>query len=122
MDVPMTAHQTIFALVLSAVVLAVVLELVRRRQLLEEYSWLWLLTSAAMLVLVVWYRVVQYVTWLIGAVSPITTLLVFASVFLLAIAVHYSIIISRLTTQVKNLAQELALLSARVEGRDPSSR
>jgi len=29
--------------------------------------------------------------------------------------VHYSVIISRLTTQVKNLAQELALLSTRLE-------
>jgi hypothetical protein len=31
--------------------------------------------------------------------------------------VHYSVIISRLTIQVKNLAQELALLSNRLEER-----
>jgi hypothetical protein len=34
------------------------------------------------------------------------------------IAVHYSVIISRLTGQVKNLAQELALVSARAEAED----
>ena len=53
----------------------------------------------------------------IGAATPINTLLLFAVLFLFAIAVHYSVIISRLTSQVKNLAQELALVSARVDDR-----
>lgn len=114
----MTTHQQVFAGVTSIVVLALILELVRRRRLLEEYSWLWLATAVGMIVLVVWYRPLLYVTWVIGAVSPVTTMLLFASLFLLAIAVHYSIIISRLTTQLKNLAQELALLSERVDGPD----
>ena len=112
----MTPHQKVFALFTAVLVFALILELVRRRRLREEYSWLWLLTGAVMIVLVVWYRLLLLVTWAIGAFSPVTTLLLFASLFLLAIAIHYSIIISRLTTQVKNLAQELALLSARVEG------
>ena len=33
-----------------------ILELVRRRRLREEYSWLWLLTAAIMVLLVVWFR------------------------------------------------------------------
>jgi len=92
-----------------------ILELVRRRRLREEYSWLWLLTAAIMVLLVVWFPLLRFVTVLIGAVTPINTLLLFAVLFLFAIAVHYSVIISRLTTQVKNLAQELALVSARAE-------
>lgn len=120
MDVLMTPHQKAFAIVTSAIVFLLILELVRRRRVREEYAWLWLLTGGLMVVLVVWYRLLLAITWLIGAVWPVTTLLLFTSLFLLAIAVHYSVIISRLTTQVKNLSQEIALLSARVDRVDGS--
>jgi hypothetical protein len=115
----LTLHQTVFALITSLLTFLFILELVRRRRLREEYSWLWLLTAGVMIVLVVWFRLLMIVTRLIGAVTPLNTLLLFAVLFLLAIAVHYSVIVSRLTTQVKNLAQELALLSARLEERRP---
>jgi hypothetical protein len=113
----LTLHQTIFALTTSLAALVFVLELVRRRRLREEYSWLWLLTAGAMVLLVAWYRLLLVITRVVGAVTPLNTLLLCAVLFLFAIAVHYSMIISRLTVQVKNLAQELALLSARVEER-----
>jgi hypothetical protein len=113
--VELTPHQTAFALITSLLIFGLILELVRRRRLREEYSWLWLLTSAGMILLVVWFRLLVVITHLVGAVTPINTLLLFAVLFLFAIAVHYSIIVSRLTTQVKNLAQELALVSARLE-------
>ena len=112
----LTLHQTLFALVTSVAAFVFVLELVRRRRLREEYSWLWLLTAGAMVLLAVWYRLLLVITWVVGAVTPLNTLLLCAILFLFAIAVHYSMIISRLTVQVKNLAQELALLSARVDG------
>lgn len=115
MDIVITPHQQIFALLTSIVVFALMVELVRRRQLREEYSWLWLLTGAMMIVLVVWYRLLLFITWVIGAGTPVTTLFLFSWLFLLAIVIHYSVIISRLTTQVKNLAQELALLTSRAE-------
>ena len=107
----LTPRQTIFALVTSIVAFLFIVELVRRRRLREEYSWLWLLASGAMIVLVVWFQLLLGITSLVGSVTPITTLLLFAVLFLFAIVVHYSVIISKLTTQVKNLAQELALVS-----------
>jgi len=117
----LTLHQTLFALVTSLVAFLFVLELVRRRRLREEYSWLWLLTAGVMVLLAVWYRLLVVITQLVGAVTPLNTLLLCAVLFLFAIAVHYSVIISRLTTQVKNLAQELALLASRVEEREGQS-
>jgi hypothetical protein len=113
----LTLHQTVFALVTSLAALGFVLELVRRRRLREEYSWLWLLTAGAMVLLVVWYRLLIVITHIVGAATPINTLLLCAVLFLFAIAVHYSMIISRLTVQVKTLAQELALLASRLEER-----
>lgn len=118
MDIMITPHQQVFATLTAIVVFLLIVELVRRRRLREEYSWLWLLTGAGMITLVVWYRLLLFITRLIGAGTPVTTLFLFSSLFLLVIVIHYSVIISKLTTQVKNLAQELALLRSRIEGPD----
>src|SRR5712692_1256675 len=111
----MTTHQQLFAVLTSAVLFFLIIELVRRRKLREEYSWLWLLTGATTIVLVVWQQLLIMITFVVGAVSPVTTLLLFSLLFLLAIAIHYSVIISRLTTNVKTLAQEHALLAGELE-------
>ena len=108
----MTQTQRIFALVASLGTLLFILELVRRRRLREEYSWLWVLTSGSMILLVLFYPVLEWISALIGAVLPTTTLFIFALLFLLLLSVHFSTVISRLTQQVRRLTQELALLSA----------
>ena len=50
------------------------------------------------------------VTEFIGARVPTTTLFLFGVIFLMLIALHYSVKISTLTAQVERLAQELAIL------------
>jgi hypothetical protein len=110
--VDMTTHQKIFAVIASVAVFIFIIELLRRRRLKEEYSWLWILTGGGMVLLVVWYDLLVAVSKLIGAVTPTTTLFIFAILFLLAISIHYSIIISKLTHQIKDLAQEIAILKA----------
>jgi len=111
----MTLHQKVFAMFVSLLIFGFILELVRRRRLREEYAVLWLLTGVGLVVLVVWEGLLVSLTWAIGAVLNVTTLFLFAWFFLLAIVLHYSVIISTLTTQVKNLAQEVAILANRVE-------
>lgn len=108
----MTPTQRAFAITASVVTLAVILELVRRRRLKEEYSFLWIATCAGMLLLSSWYGLVEWVTALIGAVAATTTLFLFGLLFLLLISVHFSTVLSRLTQQVRQLTQELAILSA----------
>lgn len=108
----MTPTQRIFAITASVATFAVILELVRRRRLKEEYSFLWIVTAVAMLLLASWYGLVERLTALIGAVTVTTTLFLFGLLFLLLISVHYSTVLSRLTQQVRQLAQELAILAA----------
>jgi hypothetical protein len=116
----MLFQQKIFAIIASILLMLLVVELVRRRRLREEYSWLWLLTGGVIILLVVWYDLLLFVTHLIGAVAPTTTLFIFGLLFLMLISLHYSIQISKLSHQVKEMAQQLALLKGRVEGQvDP---
>ncbi len=108
----MTPVQRIFAVVTSVATLVAIVELIRRRRLREEYAFLWIATGAAMVVLASWYGLIEWITGVIGAVTVTTTLFIFALLFLLLTSVHYSMVISRLTYQVRRLAQEVALLRA----------
>jgi hypothetical protein len=107
-----TPTQRAFAIFASVVTVAVVVELIRRRKLREEYAFLWILTSVTMLLLSTWYGLVEWVTHLIGAVTVTTTLFLFGLLFLLLISVHFTTVLSRLTVQVRRIAQEVAILEA----------
>jgi hypothetical protein len=116
----MFLHQKLFAVVASVLIMAVVIELVRRRKLREEYSWLWLLTGAVIVVLVIWYDLLIFLTHLIGAIAPTTTLFIFGLLFLMLISLHYSIQISKLSHRVKEMGQQLAILRGEIEDQKPS--
>ena len=111
----MPIRQKIFAIAISLILLIFIIELVRRKKLREEYSWLWLLTGAVILILALWYDLLQGITHLIGAGLPTSTLFFLGLVFLILIAIQFSVKVSGLNNQVKNLAQENGLLKNRIE-------
>jgi hypothetical protein len=111
----MPVRQVVFFLVLVAVLLLVIVELVRRRALRVEYSWLWIGACVTTAIFIVRYDLLIALTDLIGAVVPTSTLFFLCILYLALLCLHYSIRISRLTHQVKDLAQELALLRTEVE-------
>lgn len=121
----MTPQQQIFALIAGGAIFVLIIELIRRRLLREEYSWLWFLTGFAIFVLVVWYDLLRELSRLIGARVVTTTLFLFALLFLISINIHFSIKISALTNQVKDLAQALAIhraLNDETSASDPAPR
>ncbi len=108
----MTPQQQVFALIAGGAIFVLIIELIRRRMLREEYSWLWFLTGFVIFVFVTWYDLLRELSRLIGAKVVTTTLFLFALLFLILINIHYSIKISALTNQVQNLAQSLAIRQA----------
>ena len=113
----MPFRQKVFAIAISIAILVAIVELVRRRKLREEYSFLWLAIGALTLVLATWYGLLKAVTKFIGAGFTTSTLFFFAIVFLMLMNLHFSIKISELTEKVKNIAQEIALMRAKEEGK-----
>ncbi len=111
----MVPRQKIVMIIVSIFIFIFILNLVRRRKLREEYSWLWLLTSLALFVLVLNYSWLMAVTRLIGAVLPTSTLFIGSLIFLMVLSVQFSVKISQLTAQVKNMMQENALLREKIE-------
>ena len=111
----MPLQQQIFALIVSAMVFVIVIDMVRKRRLREEYSVLWLLTSVLMFVLIFRYEWLVSLTDLIGAGLPTTTLFLSSIIFLMLLSVQFCIKISQLTEQVKILSQENALMKHEIE-------
>ena len=91
----------------------VVLELVRRRRLREEFTPLWLTTAIVILFFGSYFPALIWMTRLLGAWTPSSTVFFLGLAFLTGISLGYAVRLSTLSTQVKVLAQEVAILKAR---------
>lgn len=105
----------IFGLAASLGGLLFVLELVRRRRLREEYSLLWLATAVALLLLSVSRPLLDTLANLVGIFYPPSALFLVAIVFVLLILLHFSTVLTRLTQENKETAQQLAILRWQLE-------
>ena len=92
----------------------IVFELVRRRRLMERYALLWLFSTAVLLGLAVWKDLLQRVASTVGIYYAPSALFVIAFGFVLAMLLHFSLVISRLADQNKVLAQRVGLLQERI--------
>jgi hypothetical protein len=100
-------------IVIGLIIFLGIIELVRRRKLREEYSFIWLMTGFVFVALAVETQVLSYVSELMGISLPVNTVFFLAMIFMMLLCLYFSLRISALTTQVKNLAQQLALLQAK---------
>jgi hypothetical protein len=122
------SNQRIEVILLAVVVCVLIFELVRRRRLMERYAILWLLAGATVLVLALWKGLATKLSHAVGIYYPPSFLFAVAFVFVLAMLVHFSTTVSRLSDQNKVLAQRVALLeheqqfaAADPESPDPGS-
>jgi hypothetical protein len=115
LSAPASAETRVLAVTLSLVLVGIVLWLVKRRTLREEYTPIWLLVAFAMALVSIASPLLQMLTRAIGAWTQSSALFFFGQLFLVAICLNYAVRLSRLTLQVKNLGQELAVLRAELE-------
>jgi len=110
---------SIAAAVASVLLLVFVFELIRSRRLRERYALLWLLTGLVLLVLSLWRGGLNTIAGWVGIETyPPAVLFAVASFFILAVLLHYSTVISKLSDQSTILAQRVALLEAEIKRRD----
>ncbi len=99
----------------SFILLIGVIELVRRGKLKERYSLLWLFSVVVLLLFSIWRRLLDKVAGWFGIAYPPSLLFLVAFIFLLVIILHFSVIVSDLSEKNKTLAQDIALMKARLE-------
>jgi hypothetical protein len=105
----------IVSILITGGMFLLVFELVRRRRLMERYALLWLFATAVLLGLAVWKSLLENVAQAIGIFYAPSALFVIAFGFILALLLHFSLVISRLADQNKVLAQAVGRLQQRVD-------
>jgi hypothetical protein len=100
----------IAAVVVTALMVGVVLELVRRRRLAERYALLWMLVSVALLVLAIWNQLLASAADLLHIAVPANFLFIAAFGVAFVLLLHFSVATSRLSEETRVLAQEVARL------------
>ncbi len=102
--------------ILSGIALSIlVLEMVRRRRLREEYSWIWLITAMCYLAVAIWPDLARWMAQLLGSTRPVSAFTFLGFGFLFLLGIQFSMQISRLTEQNKDVAQRLAILDGELQ-------
>jgi hypothetical protein len=107
--------QRIIAIIISGGLLLLILELVRRKRLMERYALLWLFSTLLLLVLSVWSGLLNSLASALGVSYPPSALFGVAFGVVLVLLVHFSLAISHLSDQNKVLAQRLGILQRQVQ-------
>jgi hypothetical protein len=102
----------IVAIAVSVLLLLGVLELVRRRKLTEEYSFLWIACALALVTLSVRRDLLDASAQWLGVYYPpmVLVLLLVLTVFVASLC--FSVILSRQRQQIERLVEETAILAA----------
>lgn len=108
----MTDRVQLLSLAGSVVLLVVVLELVRRRRLSEEYSALWILSALVLLGVSLRRDALDVIANWLGVFYPPAALLLVLVAIVFVASLTFSVILSRQQRQVDRLIEEQAILSA----------
>lgn len=94
----------------ACLAIVVMFELIRRQNIKEKYTVLWLGTAVAMLALAAYPRGIDGLADLLGVRSGPNVLILLGGLAVTVVCVHLSVEISRLEDRTRGLAEELGLL------------
>jgi hypothetical protein len=106
----MTDNNYVIALVGTALILAGIVELLRRRQLKEKYAVLWLVVGIVLVVFTAFPALLARLASGLGVAVPTNLLFFVAIMFLVGVVLHLSWEVSRLENETRKLAEDVAIL------------
>jgi hypothetical protein len=115
----MTSLVQVLATAVSFVLLLLVLDLVRRRKLREEYSLIWIACAGALLIASIWRDLLDALAHWLGVYYPPAVLLLILILFVFVACLHFSVVVSRQRAQIERLVEDHAILAARLPAETP---
>jgi hypothetical protein len=109
----------IIAVIVTFGIFLFVLELVRRRRLVERYALLWMTAALALLVLAIWTDGLEVLGDLMGIEEPANAIFILAFGVAFLLLLNFSVVSSRLSEETKILAQEVAALEEQLAAEQP---
>ncbi len=111
--VHLTAQTRIIAGLIAIAFMVMILELIRRDRLQERYSIVWFVAGLAMLLGAAFPDLLTFAANVMGVRDTNVALFSIVLLLLLALALNFSVIMSRQAAQITRLAQERAIEKAR---------
>ena len=112
----------ILAVLVALIFMSFVFRLIAKGKLREEYSFIWIICTVLLLLFSIWRNGLDVIAKLLG-VFYATSLIFLAAIFAIVLfLVHLSVVNSRQHKQIKDLAQELALLKKKLESEKEAIR
>lgn len=112
----MSVASYVLGIVAALLVLAVVVEMLRRRHLRERHATWWFVAGVLALIVGIFPGTLEWAAGLVGITVP-TNLAFFVSLAILfLVCLQHAAELTKLESQSQSLAQDLALLRVRVEG------
>lgn len=91
-----------------------IIELIRRNQLKERYSFLWFATAGVLITFTLRRGWLEDFARILGVYYPPTALFLVLVFFMMLIQIHFSTVISRLLADKQSLVQSVGMLEARI--------
>ena len=120
--VHLTSQTRIIAAVLALAFMDLVLEMIRRDKLQERFSVVWFVAGLGMLVGAAFPGLLTLVADAMGVRDTNVALFSIVLLFLLGLALNFSVTMSRQAAQITRLAQERALEKANAQASNGKSR
>jgi hypothetical protein len=114
--------ETIAAFVLAIIIVALILDLLRRKKIREKYAALWLIVGAATVVLGAFPQLLAIAAETVGVTVPSNLLFALGILFVLGVLLHLSVEISSVEDETRTLAEEVAILRAQLESLTPGAK
>lgn len=118
----MTTSSYVFGIVSALLTLLVVVEMLRRRRLRERHAIWWIVAGTLALIVGVFPSVLTWISHAVGIGLP-TNLVFFVSIAVLfLVCIQHSAELTKLESQTRALAEQVALLAMRADGPDGALR
>lgn len=111
----MNSSRLSIGVAVAVLVLFIVFELLRRRQLREKYAALWIFVGFVSLFFAIWPGVFASLSRLLGFGLPVNMAFAGAAIVLLLISMQLSLESGRREDETQRLAEEVALLRLEIE-------
>lgn len=118
----MTDRVQIVAVAGSVILLLLILELVRRRRLAEEYSALWIVSALVLIGISLRRDVLDFAARWLGVYYPPAVLVLMLVGIISVASLSFSVILSRQQRQIDRLIEENAIMAAEIRELRSSER
>jgi hypothetical protein len=103
------------AITVSVLLILLIIGLIRKRKLREEYSIIWLVAGFVLILFSIWRDLLDRIAGVIGVYYAPAVLLLVGLFFGALAFLHLTVVISKFADQNRTLAQELALMKEKLE-------